>query len=33
MSLRPGANDVRGLTPGVYFVRTGVRVDKVVLQR
>jgi hypothetical protein len=21
MSLRPGANDVRGLAPGVYFVR------------
>ena len=33
MSLRPGANDVRGLAPGVYFVRSGVRVDKVILQR
>jgi hypothetical protein len=23
MSLRSGANDVRGLAPGVYFVREG----------
>jgi hypothetical protein len=22
MDLRPGVNDVRGLAPGVYFIRT-----------
>jgi hypothetical protein len=40
MELRPGANDVRGLAPGVYFVReaTGVgreasRVTKVIVTR
>jgi len=35
MSLRPGANDVRGLAPGVYFVRPpgGSSVTKLVLTK
>ena len=33
MDLQPGANDVRRLSPGVYFVAEQRRVMKVVLQR
>ncbi|MCX7732347.1 MAG: T9SS type A sorting domain-containing protein [candidate division WOR-3 bacterium] len=36
IDLRPGANDVRQLTPGVYFVRQGSdanRVAKIMITR
>ncbi|MBM3323813.1 hypothetical protein FJY69_10105 [candidate division WOR-3 bacterium] len=33
LALRPGPNDVRHLAPGVYFVRQGTNVTKVVAQR
>ena len=34
LELQPGANDVRGLAPGVYFVRSEPSaVTKVVIQR
>lgn len=33
MALQPGANDVRQVAPGVYFVRAGLAVRKVVIQR
>jgi len=32
-ALRPGANDVSRLSPGVYFVRSAVSVRKVILGR
>jgi hypothetical protein len=33
MDLRPGPNDVRHLSPGVYFVRPASSVHKVILTR
>jgi len=33
MRLQPGANDVSGLAPGVYFVRTGSGIRKVQIAR
>ncbi len=33
LSLRPGPNDVSGLAPGVYFVRSGPDVSRIVIPR